>query len=239
MLQQVKCGQDGPNRSRAQAVFQCPCRQVFGTAPGASLGCLRRPWIRIDEWEISVSITPGRSASPHWHSLALKIAAVYDISWGLWTMLFPNAAFQIMGINPLPNYPELWQCNGMMIAVLGIGFWCAAADSVRHWPIVLVGFLSKILHPVDFLRAGVQDGFPRMMGLSILANDLIWWIPFGSMLLNARCSLVNSKTPNRVDFTSKKSGAASRRRVSSAVVQLTVRASSDARTLATSGSTQN
>ncbi len=175
--------------------------------------------------------TSIKSATPYWHSPALKIAALCNVCCGVFAVLFPIAIFQFQGVDPLPNYPELWQCYGMMVGVCGIGFWCASADSVRHWPIVLVGFLSKILGPICFVLAVFLGRFPWLMGVTILANDLIWWIPFASILLHARCSCLSSETPNQFGHASTRTRGASRRRGTSPVVQITIRDSLDARTI--------
>ena len=46
---------------------------------------------------------------------------------------------------------------GMVIGVYGIGYLAASAAPTRHWPIVLVGFLGKILGPMGFVF-GVAAG---------------------------------------------------------------------------------
>ena len=81
-----------------------------------------------------------------------------------------------------PNYPELWQCIGMIVGVYGIGYAIAARDPVRHWPIVLVGLLGKILGPIGFLGAVLHDRVPLEAGLVIVTNDLIWWPGFALAL---------------------------------------------------------
>jgi ligand-binding SRPBCC domain-containing protein len=61
----------------------------------------------------------------------------------------------------------------------------AAGDPRRHWPIVLVGFLGKLFGPVGFAVAVARGVFPPAFGLTILTNDLIWWLPFALMLWDA------------------------------------------------------
>ena len=80
---------------------------------------------------------------------------------------------------PAPNLPSLWQCIGMIVGVYGIGYAIAARDPIRHWPIVLVGLLGKILGPIGFLGALVSGRVPIEAGLIIVTNDLIWWPGFG------------------------------------------------------------
>ena len=113
--------------------------------------------------------------------ITLAVAAVYNIVFGAWVVLFPASAFDLAGLEQ-PNYPELWQCIGMIVGVYGIGYAIAARDPIRHWPIVLVGLLGKIFGPIGFLGAVVQDRVPLEAGLIILTNDLIWWPGFGIAL---------------------------------------------------------
>ena len=58
----------------------------------------------------------------------------------------------------------------------------AARDPIRHWPIVLVGLLGKILGPIGFLGAVLNDRVPLEAGLVIVTNDLIWWPGFALAL---------------------------------------------------------
>ncbi|GAB4550989.1 MAG: hypothetical protein Tsb0013_12930 [Phycisphaerales bacterium] len=127
--------------------------------------------------------TPDRA--PAWTRKWLIAAGVYNIVWGAFVVLFPNALFTLTGVEPLPNYPQLWQCIGMIVGVYGIGYLAAARDSRRHWPIVLVGLLGKIFGPIGFAQALYQDVFPLTFGVTIITNDLIWWIPFSLMLWDA------------------------------------------------------
>ncbi len=114
----------------------------------------------------------------------LLLAAVYNAVWGGAVVLFPNLLFEWTDMT-LPRYPELWQCIGMMVGVYSIGYLAAAWDPFRHWPIVLVGLLGKIAGPIGFVKAIYEGSLPLTFGITILANDLIWWIPFGLVLHGA------------------------------------------------------
>lgn len=109
--------------------------------------------------------------------IILRAAGIYNLCWGALVILFPNLMFDLIGMDR-PNYPELWQCVGMIVGVYGIGYWIAATDPIKHYPIVLVGFLGKILGPIGFAQALYLGRFPPMFGVNIIFNDLIWWAPF-------------------------------------------------------------
>ncbi len=120
-------------------------------------------------------------STPDWMTAVLKAAAIYNWVWGAWVILFPAAIFSLSGIQP-PPYPSIWQCVGMMVAVFGFGYWIAASDPMRHWPIVAVGLLGKVLGPIGFAAAAIRGELPWAWGITILANDLVWWLPFGMIL---------------------------------------------------------
>ncbi len=135
------------------------------------------------------------NTAPTWMTGWLRAAAVYNVIWGLLTVLYPAWLFHLTGLAE-PVYPFIWQCVGMIVGVYGVGYWIAAGDPFRHWPIVLVGFLGKLFGPIGY-ASGVVAGWlglsslpfvavvPAEFGVTIPTNDLIWWIPFGAMLLGA------------------------------------------------------
>lgn len=125
-----------------------------------------------------------QSFSPPWMRYVLLAAGVYNLAWGIWVILWPEAAFDWLEL-PRPNYPQLWQCIGMIVGVYGIGYAIAAFDPARHWPIVLVGFLGKLFGPIGFLQAVAIGDLPWRFGWLNVGNDLIWLVPFGLILLHA------------------------------------------------------
>lgn len=122
--------------------------------------------------------------APMWMSAVLWLAAVYNVIWGVSVVVLPNQIFDWVGMPP-PNYPWLWQCLGMVIGVYGVGYGLAALRPFRHWPIVLVGLLGKILGPIGFAWAYYEKTISPDFGWLIVTNDLIWWLPFALILHGA------------------------------------------------------
>lgn len=122
--------------------------------------------------------------TPKWAFYSLFIAGIYNLVWGAWVILFPQFSFEIFGAE-VPKYLELWQCVGMIVGVYGIGYIIAATDPNKHWPIVLVGFLGKVLGPIGFIQALGAGVFPLAFGIHNIFNDLIWLIPFYLLLKRA------------------------------------------------------
>jgi hypothetical protein len=54
----------------------------------------------------------------------LPAAVVYNVLWGAIVALVPFALFRLLGME-LPNYPEIWQCVGMILG----GYAVAALDT--------------------------------------------------------------------------------------------------------------
>ena len=122
--------------------------------------------------------------APFWARAWLAAAGAYNLGWGAVTILFPNALFDWTGA-PRPSYPEIWQCVGMIVGVYGVGYLIAATRPRVHWPIVLVGLMGKVLGPIGFAKALYDGVFPPLFGLTILTNDLLWWVPFSMILVDA------------------------------------------------------
>lgn len=112
----------------------------------------------------------------------LWAAAAYNVMFGLFAGLFPNAYFDWLGME-LPRYASLWQCIGMIVACYGVGYAFAAKQPLVLWPIVLVGLLGKILGPLGFLFGLATGEVPLRFGWILLTNDLIWWVPFTRIVI--------------------------------------------------------
>lgn len=124
--------------------------------------------------------------------MTLKLAGGYNLLFGLWVLGWPKAWFSISGMEE-PRYLFLWYGMGMVVGVYGIGYLAASKDPLRHWPIVLVGFLGKTLGPLGFIWAAFQGDLPWTAGWLLIFNDLIWWIPF-AMILWAAASVAVGKS---------------------------------------------
>lgn len=123
-------------------------------------------------------------STPAWMRWCLVAAGIYNLAWGAVTVLRPMWLFDLASIEP-PNHPFIWQCVGMIVGVYGVGYLAASSDPVRHWPIVLVGFLGKIFGPIGFVQGYLRGEVPLGFGITLPTNDLVWWIPFGLILLHA------------------------------------------------------
>ncbi len=127
------------------------------------------------------------TSSPTWMRRCLAIAGVYNIAWGGAMAVAPVWTLKMLGVSPAGKelWPQLWACIGMIVGVYGVGYLIASRDPARHWPIVLVGLLGKVLGPIGFVDAALRGLFPWSMGWTIVTNDLMWWVPFAMILWHA------------------------------------------------------
>ena len=120
----------------------------------------------------------------YWMSSILWVAALYHLSWGLLIIAFPIQTSRLAGVDPA-NYPQLWQGFGMVFAVFGVGYAIAARNPIKHWLLVFVGLLGKVLGPTGFLLSALSGELPLANGWTFITDDLIWWIPFSWILYQA------------------------------------------------------
>ena len=114
----------------------------------------------------------------------LQWAAVYNILWGTWVVLFPKQFYTWVNI-PAPDPIFLWQGMGMVLACYGLAYWWASYHPVHYWPIVMVGFLGKIFGPIGFFINFLSGNADLNYLYMLFFNDFIWWIPFGMILKRA------------------------------------------------------
>ena len=60
--------------------------------------------------------------SKPWMKTVMRLAAVYNLLWGAWVVLFPLSFFRLTGMAD-PVHPMIWQGMGMVIGVYGLGYW--------------------------------------------------------------------------------------------------------------------
>lgn len=119
-----------------------------------------------------------------WMTNVLVAAGVYNLAWSAFAICFPQSSLQIIGLDSASSHP-LWQGMGMVIGVFGIGYLLAARDPYRHWLVIFMGLLSKVLSPLGFAIGLANGTMPAAMGWALIPNDLIWWIPFAVILYAA------------------------------------------------------
>jgi len=111
-----------------------------------------------------------------------SLAALYNVAFGLWTILWPQSFFDHLRMPP-PNYPGIWRCLGLVVALYGFLYAYAGLKLDRARPIIVVGLAGKILGPVGWLALIHSGEWPVRTFPLILLNDLVWWLPFAFFLV--------------------------------------------------------
>lgn len=126
---------------------------------------------------------------PAWMPWVLRIAALYNLLYALLLTIWPTQTFEWL---QMPATPEVMiRCIGMMVGIYALGYWIAAQDVLRYWPLVAVGIVGKTLGPLGFLQAALSGVLPWHSGMMLLFNDLIWWLPFWIIVVH--CLRVSKK----------------------------------------------
>lgn len=127
-----------------------------------------------------------RSRIPHrkFHRWVFLLAGVYNIGWGLYSVLDPQWLFRFTGM-PLSNYPQIFACLGMVIGLYGIIYLEVARAPECGWLLAAVGLVGKILGPIGMTNLVLRGIWPRSAFILCATNDLIWWIPFAWYLYDA------------------------------------------------------
>lgn len=118
-------------------------------------------------------------ASARIYRIIFAAAAVYNIAFGLWAALFPQAFFNVFDLDP-PRYPSIWACLGMVVGLYGVAYAYAARHLERAAPLIAIGLAGKVLGPIGWL---MPNELPARTFALVAFNDLIWWIPFAMFLL--------------------------------------------------------
>lgn len=118
------------------------------------------------------------------HRVTFALAAVYNLSWGLFTIADPQWFFRFAGMAPL-NHPEIYACLGMVVGVYGIAYAEVARRPEHGWLLAAVGFLGKVLGPLGMLQLVAMGVWPARAASLCLTNDLVWWLPFALYLKDA------------------------------------------------------
>src|SRR5258708_18790711 len=105
--------------------------------------------------------------------VVFRVAAVYNICWGLLVVLFPNLLFKRWGVPPI-NYPFIMSGLGMCIGLFGYGYWVVSRDLRSYPQLVIIGFLGKTLGPIGWVWTAFTTDLPLRRMWTDVFNDLIW-----------------------------------------------------------------
>jgi hypothetical protein len=117
------------------------------------------------------------------YRLIFGLAALYNIAFGIWACVWPEALFASFEMAP-PNYPSLWQCLSMVVGLYGVLYAYAAIYPNRAKPIIAIGLAGKLLGPIGMFIAFRSGEWPLHAVTLIVFNDFVWWLPFTLFLFD-------------------------------------------------------
>ncbi len=124
------------------------------------------------------------SGTPRWQAIALLVAGLQCLIWGVFIIVWPERSSFAYGFSQPPAELFLWQGMGSVIVLFGVGYAIASRRPSQHWVIILIGLLSKSLGPIGMAWSVHQGAVSSRVLYLIPINDLIWLIPFGIILLD-------------------------------------------------------
>lgn len=119
------------------------------------------------------------------HRAVFVAAGAYNIGWGLFTATHPQWLFDLTGMPPA-NHPQVFATLGMVVGLYGILYLSVAAYPEHGWLCAAVGMTGKLLGPVGLAALLIQGTWPPGTAIICLTNDIVWWVPFGQYLRDAR-----------------------------------------------------
>jgi hypothetical protein len=125
-----------------------------------------------------MSVFPARV-----YRFIFAVAGAYNIAFGLWASLLPNAFFATFHLDP-PRYPGIWACLGMVVGLYGVGYAYAAWRLDRAAPFIAIGLAGKVLGPIGWVMAVRSGELPFRTFPLIAFDDLMWWLPFTMFLVD-------------------------------------------------------
>ncbi len=117
-----------------------------------------------------------------WQRVFLQIAGIYNLAWAVLSVGWPETVVGWLGLQQQSGNPYLWQFLGVTSGVMGLGYLLASSDSRRHWPVVLMGFLSKLGSGMALGWDILQGNAPTSTWTWVAIDDAIWLFPLGVIL---------------------------------------------------------
>lgn len=115
---------------------------------------------------------------------SLIAAGSFNLVLGSCLLLFPGWIAYYGGLSDVFSLFSI-QATGLLIDCFGLLFLIASRAPLKFWPLVLAGFISKLIGPICLVSfIGLADVPSRLLWV-LVPNDLIWWLPLWYILFDA------------------------------------------------------
>lgn len=128
-----------------------------------------------------------------WQRVFLQIAGIYNLAWAVLSIGWPQTVVGWLGLQQQSGNPYLWQFLGLTSGVMGVGYFLASSDPRRHWPVVLMGFLSKLGSGAVLSWDILQGNAPAATWTWVAIDDAVWLFPLGAILSQTYSALLGHR----------------------------------------------
>ncbi len=112
-----------------------------------------------------------------WMQYILILAGVYNIVFSIIALVRPHYFYQNLHIS-IANEALIARALGVLALLFGIGYIIASRKPFKHWLIVFMGFNIKLIITASYLYYWDLGLVPSQVFMVVLANYMIWIIPF-------------------------------------------------------------
>lgn len=116
-----------------------------------------------------------------WMQYLLILAGIYNLIWGAIAFFIPNYYLQHLNLT-FPNAVWIIKAIGVMEVLFGLAYIIASRKPFKHWLIIFIGFSVKTSASLFYFYYMYVGVLPSHLTSMILANDLVWLLPFGIIL---------------------------------------------------------
>lgn len=129
---------------------------------------------------------------PGWMKWVLRAAGTFHLGLAVTALLAPAILLHYLSPGqPVPNGlgSDILGEAALLTAVLGAGFWFASGDAFRHWPVVLMGLLAKLVIGVGLAMEILRHRLDPAAWLIVILDNLVWALAF-ALLLHGRYEML-------------------------------------------------
>lgn len=113
---------------------------------------------------------------PPWMRGFLFAAGVYNLAWGIFITIYPDAYFSWLTET---DSQAIWLISyqGAGVLIFGIFYLLSSLYPVRFWFLICIGLFSKIFGAVGVYFFIVDKSLTNHFIFHLLVNDLAWVVP--------------------------------------------------------------
>lgn len=116
-----------------------------------------------------------------WMQYLLIAAGIYNIVWGGIAFIRPDYFLEQLHMH-FANDFWISKAIGLLEIIFGIAYIIASRKPFKHWLIIFIGFIVKLVVSVGYMYYMYAELIPQQLIAMVMANDMVWLLPFGLIL---------------------------------------------------------